>query len=121
MGPFLTFIWGGGGGTTGTPQKPVAQTGGAAAGITVGWGAGIPPIGVPAHTMLAAATTTRMNPRIPSFLTIPSSSFRQTIISENLLLFFLTTAAYFFTFIGIGGGGAIGTGQGGGQTGLHFM
>jgi len=51
---------------------------GAAAGITVGVGAGIAPEKVPAHTMPAEATTTRMNPRIPSFLTIPSSSFRQT-------------------------------------------
>jgi hypothetical protein len=54
---------------------------GAAAGTTLGCGAGIAPVKLPAHTMLAAATT-RMNPRIADFLTIPSSSFRQTHISE---------------------------------------
>jgi len=61
------------------------QAGGAAAGITIGVGAGIEPENVPAHAMVAAATTIRMNPRIPSFFTIPSSSFRKLIISENLL------------------------------------
>jgi hypothetical protein len=51
---------------------------GAAAGITIGWGAGIAPVYVSAHTIPAAAKTVRMNPRITSFLTIPTSSFRQT-------------------------------------------
>jgi hypothetical protein len=66
-------ILGGGG------HAPPRHAGGAAAGITIGWGAGIDPIfAVSAHTMLVAATTTSMNPRILSFLTIPKSSFRQT-------------------------------------------
>ena len=69
----LTLHGGGGGGGAHMPPTH----GGAAAGITAGWGAGIAPVDVPAHTMPAAATTIRMNPRIPSFLTIPSSSFRQ--------------------------------------------
>jgi hypothetical protein len=70
LGFICTFAGGGQAGPT--------QTGGATAGITVGTGAGIAPIFVSAHTMFAAATATRMNPRITSFLTIPSSSFRQT-------------------------------------------
>jgi len=78
---FLGFIetLGGGG------QAGPTQAGGAAAGITVGTGAGIAPIFVSAHTTLAAAAATSMNPRISSFLTIPSSSFRdKLIISGNL-------------------------------------
>lgn len=93
---------------------------GAEAGITIGVGAGIAPIFVPAHTMPAAATTTRMIPRIPNFLTIPSSSFRQTHYTEEL--YSLTSLSrrrqpYFRTLQGIGGGGAKGTGP---QNGLHF-
>jgi hypothetical protein len=65
-----------GAGAGGHPPTP--HIGGATAGITIGCGAGIAPVYVSAHTMPAAATTIRMNPRIPIFLTIPSSSFRQT-------------------------------------------
>ncbi len=68
---FGAFILTGGGQETPTHA-------GAAAGITIGCGAGIAPVYVSAHTMPVAATTIRMNPRIPIFLTIPSSSFRQT-------------------------------------------
>jgi hypothetical protein len=68
------FILTGTGG--GHPAGP--HNGGAAAGITIGCGAGIAPVYVSAHAMPVAATTIRMNPRIPIFLTIPSSSFRQT-------------------------------------------
>ncbi len=59
------FTLGGGGGHAAPTQA------GAAAGITIGCGAGIEPVNVSAHTMPAAATTTRMKPRMPSFLTIP--------------------------------------------------
>jgi hypothetical protein len=76
------FILAGGG-------QPTPTHAGAAAGITVGWGAGIAPVYVSAHTIPAVATTTRMNPRIPSFLTIPSSSFRQTHYIEELCFSFL--------------------------------
>jgi hypothetical protein len=69
------FITGGG------AQEPPIQAGGAAAGIICGSGAGIAPVNVPAHTTVAADMAISMNPRIPSFLTIPSSSFRQLIIS----------------------------------------
>ena len=55
----------GGGGQAGPTQA------GAAAGATIGWGAGIDPVNVSAHTIPVAATTTSMNPRIPIFLTIP--------------------------------------------------
>jgi hypothetical protein len=51
---------------------------GAAAGITVGSGAAMAPVYDPAHAMLAIAATIRQDPRITIFLTIPSSSFRQT-------------------------------------------
>jgi hypothetical protein len=71
------FILAGGG-------QAIPTQAGADAGITVGWGAGISPVYVSAQTMPAAATTTRMNPRIPIFLTIPSSSFRQTHYIEEL-------------------------------------
>jgi hypothetical protein len=62
-GGFIAFIFIGGGHTPPTHA-------GAAAGTTIGCGAGIAPVNVPAHAMLAAATT-RMNPRIADFLTIP--------------------------------------------------
>jgi len=110
LGAHLTF--GGGGGAQVGPTQA-----GAEAGITIGVGAGIAPIFVPAHTMPAAATTTRMNPRIPSFLTIPSSSFRQNSLYLRNSTSFSQLAFYFLTLQGIGGGGAIGTGP---QNGLHF-
>jgi hypothetical protein len=77
----VTSFFGGGAFTlAGGGHAGPTQAGGAAARITIGVGAGIEPENVSAHAMLAAATTIRMIPRIPSFFTIPSSSFRKLII-----------------------------------------
>jgi len=120
---FLGFGFMGGAQGAGAQFGPT-QAGGADAGITVGCGAGIPPVKLSAHTMPAAATTTRMTPRIPSFLTIPSSSFRKLTISYVTRICFNSACAatYFFTFAGMGGGGAMGTGpHTGPQTGFGLM
>jgi tRNA1(Val) A37 N6-methylase TrmN6 len=55
----------------GGAQFPPMHAGGAAAGITIGCGAGIAPVFISAHTTPAAARAISMNPRIPNFLTIP--------------------------------------------------
>jgi len=79
-GAGFTFIGGG-------QAAPIH--GGAAAGIIVGWGAATPPVYVPAHTMLPNARATSMKPRIPNFLTIPSSSFRRHSLYSEQTFFFV--------------------------------
>jgi len=58
-------------GFTAGAQFPPMHAGGAAAGITIGCGAGIAPVFISAHATPAAARAISMNPRIPNFLTIP--------------------------------------------------